>query len=691
VRGRWPSPAGDGPLALAVAAALSVLAFTTKSGGGLAVDSADVWSQIVLVLAAGVAGIGAVLLPGALGRRARVALIAFAALAALSYASIAWSVEPAISWYEADRTLSYFAAFVLGVLLARGARSRGPALAAGVALYTAVVCGWALLARVFPAALDASDALGRLGVPFGYYNATGLVAAMGLPVWLWLGTRDRRPAPGAGLPAAHELPRADTAAAVASVPVVAVLVATLLLSYGRGALAAAIVGVLLWFTVAPRRLSGTLVLVPGAVGGLATGLWATAQTAISHDYVALPLRVAAGHRFGVVILVALVLLTASGIALVRLRHRVHVGARGRRWIATSLRVCLALVPILVVVGLAASSRGFTGEVSHLWSSLTNPQAKVPDAPGRLGELGSSRPLYWGDGFKVGGHSPVAGVGAGAFAVAVRRDASDRVNHAHSYVVQTFADLGVVGLLVSAALLLACLWGWRDALGAARRGSDSEAVATLAALLAVAVIFGIHSAIDWTWFVPGCTVPAVVCAGYVVAWRRGEPVAGWRAGSGEPGAGRRPGSGEPALSRSTPVTRLAQAATEPLRAGGALALLAVALLAAWFVWQPLRSVDAQSAAEDALLRGAAGQALTDARTAARAMPVDARPHELLASILQALRRPAAARTELVKATQLQPSNPDTWYALGEFDAAHRLPGADAELQRAHALDPYGSAG
>jgi Flp pilus assembly protein TadD len=134
-----------------------------------------------------------------------------------------------------------------------------------------------------------------------------------------------------------------------------------------------------------------------------------------------------------------------------------------------------------------------------------------------------------------------------------------------------------------------------------------------------------------------------------------------------------------------------AAAEPLRAGGALAVVAVALLAAWFVWQPLRSANAQSAAENALLRGAAGQALTDARTAARALPVDSRPHELLASILQALRRPAPARAELLKATQLQPSNPDPWWALGEFDTAHRLPGASAELARARALDPYGSAG
>ena len=54
---------------------------------------------------------------------------------------------------------------------------------------TAVVCGYALLAKVFPATLNANDTLGRLRVPFGYWNATGLMAALGLPACLWAGTR----------------------------------------------------------------------------------------------------------------------------------------------------------------------------------------------------------------------------------------------------------------------------------------------------------------------------------------------------------------------------------------------------------------------------------------------------------------------------------------------------------------------
>ena len=34
------------------------------------------------------------------------------------------------------------------------------------------------------------------------------------------------------------------------------------------------------------------------------------------------------------------------------------------------------------------------------------------------------------------------------------------------------------------------------------------------MLAVVLTFGIHSTIDWTWFFPGVTIPALVCAGWL---------------------------------------------------------------------------------------------------------------------------------------------------------------------------------
>ena len=109
-----------------------------------------------------------------------------------------------------------------------------------------------------------------------------------------------------------------------------------------------------------------------------------------------------------------------------------------------------------VLGIAASSRGLTGEVSHLWHSLTSANTVVTQSPGRLAQLSNSRPRYWREGLKVGEHALLAGTGAGGFLTARTRYTSDTLvaGHAHSYVIETFADFGLIGVLLSLALFVA---------------------------------------------------------------------------------------------------------------------------------------------------------------------------------------------------------------------------------------------
>jgi cytochrome c-type biogenesis protein CcmH/NrfG len=102
------------------------------------------------------------------------------------------------------------------------------------------------------------------------------------------------------------------------------------------------------------------------------------------------------------------------------------------------------------------------------------------------------------------------------------------------------------------------------------------------------------------------------------------------------------------------------------------LTAVALLAAWAIWQPLRSSDAFGAAVDAASRGKTSQAFADARTAAARNPVDVQPLWLLSSLYSRIGAEHAAHAELVKAISLQPENPDTWQQLGSYDLSHGQP-------------------
>ena len=134
-----------------------------------------------------------------------------------------------------------------------------------------------------------------------------------------------------------------------------------------------------------------------------------------------------------------------------------------------------------------------------------------------------RARYWEEAIKIHGQPRVLGAGAGAYGQLRLRYRVNRgvVRHAHGYVVQMLADLGWVGLGLS---LLAA---WR----VVRRGRGARARRAPRATAAcpgtpnawawrrwrvVVIVFGVHSAIDWTWYVPGNAVPALLCAGFVAS-------------------------------------------------------------------------------------------------------------------------------------------------------------------------------
>ena len=228
-----------------------------------------------------------------------------------------------------------------------------------------------------------------------------------------------------------------------------------------------------------------------------------------------------------------------------------------------------------------------------------------------------------------------------------------------------------------------------------------------AMAAVVVIFGVHSAIDWTWFVPGNVVPALLCAGWVVgrgplrarlAAEAAEPVthswpastlagaargrcartrptgsyAGARrarepddpsavetharpAGRAGPAAEQRPATAharDPAA--PPPQTRAgAGAAGRRRRSAGAVALLVLvlALFASWTAFQPVRSVHAGDEALDRLDQGAYEPAASIAQIAVDRNPLSIDPLFELAAIQQARGQTPEALDALEKAVDV----------------------------------------
>ena len=599
------------------------------------------------------------------------------ALTALSALSVAWSVQPDESLQDAGRMLAYSAVFAGAIALVRLARAQWPAIIGGLALASVIICAYALLTKIFPASLDASNTYARLAEPYGYWNAVGLTAAMGAICCMWLGARR----------AGHALLSA------LAYPALGLLLLTLVLAYSRGALVALMLGLVLWFAVVPLRLRGAALLIVAGVAAGAAGAWDFKTHALSAEAVPLAQRTTAGHQLGVVVVLMLVLLAAAGVAIGFLTARRAPSQRSRYRAGATLLALIALMAVGVAGALAHSQRGLTGSISHAFNSLTDPNAKPPpNTPGRLTAIASVRARYWKEALQIFDAHPILGAGAGGYRVARLRYRNEtlEVRHAHGFIVQTLADLGLVGLLIALILLLTWMaaagrpthifnrrwspWGqWLALKSGGRPGWRSspepytpERIGMLS-MLCLVVVFGAHSLIDWTWYTPGTACVALLCAG-------------WLAGRGE--------LNRPARAAPQPAAAEAEPAggrPSRLRMALACATVIAALLAMWTQWQPQHSEEARSQAL-ALLASNPDGALREANTAVSRDPLSVEALFALSSIEQATGHPALARATLQKAVRLQPSNPQTWLTLGRYDLTNDPGAALPEFQAAVYLNP-----
>jgi len=150
-----PIPDVTGNAGLAAGVAIAIAAASFAAAGGLRLERTT-YVLIAMMLA------GAALVAAALLRRPRSAdfplrgggpLLAFGVLAALTALSVLWSLAPADSWVEANRTFAYLSVFAGGIALARLMPGRWAGLVMGVGAGCMLVTVWALLTKVFPASL----------------------------------------------------------------------------------------------------------------------------------------------------------------------------------------------------------------------------------------------------------------------------------------------------------------------------------------------------------------------------------------------------------------------------------------------------------------------------------------------------------------------------------------------------------
>jgi hypothetical protein len=649
-----------------IGAALAGVAFGAKGGSDLASLTTV---EIALII------VGSLLVVAAVvhGRKDQVdggsALIAFVALAALTILSVLWSIAPDLTWVEANRTLTYLVVFAAGMGLARLAPGSWSVLLKGVLIGATAVVGYALASRVWPGTLAADELYARIGQPYGYWNAVGVTAAIAIPPAVWLGARRSGHAPANAL----------------AYPLLGLLIVALFLSYSRGALAAAVVALIVWFAVVPLRVRSLAVLGVSVAGAAPVIVWALNRDAFTKDLVPLSVRESAAGEFGLLLITMVAVLLAVGLMIGFRVSREAPSPRIRRRVGLAAVSFVCLIVLVAFTSVAFSQRGLTGTISNRFHQLTSETAATSGGPQRLTQTSSSRGRYWRNAGHIFSAHPVGGTGAGTFGTARLRYRKDVLvaRHAHGFFAQTISDLGIVGLLVVLAFAAAWLAAVFRTLGGRLRfwrpggaAWDAERVGVTALALS-ALAFGLHSSIDWTWFVPGCAVMGIFVAGFV-AGRGPLPVLS----SGPAAAVATAGPPLPHTARGWFLPR------DHARASAAVAIALAAILCAWAVDQPERS---DSATRDALTLVAQGKfqaALNKADHAHNLNPLSPKPLLVRAAVQDSAGEHKAALTTLEAAVIEQPSNPQLWMKLADYqlNRMHRPQAALQALRAALYLDP-----
>jgi len=642
-------------------AAFAGVAFGAAGGTELGRTTAIELALVVL----GGAGVAAAVLWGPPGRvPGGPAVAALAALTALTALSVTWSIVPELSFEDAGRILAYLAAFAAAVAGGRTRPRAAPALLRALLLGAAAVALYGLASRVWPGALAENEISNRLGQPFGYWNALGTTAAMMVPAGLWLGSRR------GGAVWERAL----------AYPALGVALLAILLTQSRGALAAALIGGAIWFAFVPLRLRSLPVVLVPAVGVAPVAAWTLSQDAFSKYNQPLAARESVAGDFGLLVLamVAMLLLAGLAVSLGLARIAPPMALRRRVGIAALVLACLA--PLVLFTSVAFSDRGLGGTISDRVDELTSETAGAPSTgAGRFAATSSSRSAFWREAGNVFEDRPAAGTGAGTFAVArLRYRKGEQVSrHAHGFVPQTLADLGLVGLVVGLALLAAWLFAAARATQLyprlRRRGRTERRDWTperigLVALTLVAVVFGLQSAIDWTWFVPGPAVMALAAAGFV---------AGRGATAAVPG--------------SAPV--LPPPAPERPRVALAAGVGLAALLFAWAIWQPEASDRASNRALELAADGRLDEAESKAADAEDSDPLAAKPLLVRAAVQTQAGKNREAESTLERAVLRFPGDPDNWLRLASFQLGTVDRPADAAetVRGVLYLDPHSKAG
>jgi O-antigen ligase len=578
---------------------------------------------------------------GALPRRrpgpAALALIGLlAAFVVWTALSLTWSESFEKTALDLARMLTVLGVFALAIL----SRDRGAsehlvhALAAGIFVIAMV----ALLSRLHPSWFPSSGetaqfldtARERLSYPLDYWNGLASLIGTGLPLMLVIAARAKT----------------VVARALAAAAMPAMLLA-LLFTLSRGPIAATLIAIAIFFALSNDRLPQLLTLVVTGIGGAVLVVIALE----SHDLVH-GLQTSSAHSQGNrLLLITIVVCVLAGLAEAAIAL---AGNRYERpaWSRVSRRRTLyAVGGVAAAIVVALIAINAPHRLSNAWDNFKQPSTHSEKGTSRLTSSGGeNRYQLWSSAVREFDSEPLAGTGSGTFQFWWTRDGDEAepIIDTHSLYFQTLGELGIVGLLLLVAFIVAG-W-WLGGMRVLRAGARKRPY--LAAALAAASVLWITSIFDWMWKIPIVPIATLLLLAVVIT-----------AGDDE---------------------RTENAALPALARVGA-ALLSLAMIAVIAI--PLASESLVRESQSKAREGDSAAALADARSAANVEPEAATPRLQEALLLEANGELEAAQEEAEAATERESTNWRNWLVLSRIEAQRGE--ADAALRayrKARSLNP-----
>ena len=409
-----------------------------------------------------------------------------------------WSDAPARALIEFDRAFVYLLALVLFGSIPRSSDSlrwmvRGVALA----IVAAVVAGF--LTRTLPDVFTFHPGLdaGRLGWPLTYWNALGIFGAVGAIFCLHLSASLREPL-------------AVRVLAAAALPVIG---ATVLLTFSRGGIGVGLAGLVVYAVLGrPRGLTTAAVAaVPLAVVSAKAAYDATLLA--SREPIT-DAAVAQGHDLALTVALCCGGAAALRLALLPLdnfllRLRLPPDRRPQvmraAWAASAVLVVGVLLAFNVPDRVSTQFDRFVERTGVQTGDQIRERLTDPWNGGRID--------HWNVAFDTFGEHELRGTGAGTYGTSWMQGRPAQnigvVDDAHSLYFETLTELGLVGFVLIAVVVLSIL----AAFVPIRRGRNR---ALYAALFATGAAWAVHAGIDWDWEMPAVSISFFCLGGAALA-------------------------------------------------------------------------------------------------------------------------------------------------------------------------------